>query len=143
MGRRSLVNALSLLMAEGKGPVGLSKLVQVTENALLVDSEKAIDHAYQQARDGILFIPNIERFRRHAMSLAGVPQGDAAGAAGLPEPLTRGDRLDHRYGVERTVGGGQRTARDNCHRMHVPSRRSTRRSPSWGCIGRGSRATTA
>ena len=78
VGRRSLVNALSLLMAEGKGPVGLTKLVQVTENALLVDAEKAIDSAYQQARDGILFIPNIERFFGSTMSSPEFPKATRA-----------------------------------------------------------------
>jgi hypothetical protein len=49
-------------MAEGKGPADLSTLVTVSEHALLTDPEKAVDTAMQQARDGVLFIPNVERF---------------------------------------------------------------------------------
>ncbi len=38
VGKRSLVHSLALLMAEGKGPAGLGKLVQVGETALLDDA---------------------------------------------------------------------------------------------------------
>jgi ATP-dependent Clp protease ATP-binding subunit ClpC len=62
VGRRSLVGALALLMAEGKGPAGLTTLIRVSEQALLADAEKAVDAGWRQARDGILLIPNIERF---------------------------------------------------------------------------------
>ena len=74
VGRRSLVNGLSLLMAEGKGPVGLRNLVQVTDHSLLFDAEKAVDSAYQQARDGILFVPNIERFFGSSMASPEFPK---------------------------------------------------------------------
>ncbi len=62
VGRRSLVQGVALLIAEGKGPVGLTNLVTVSEYALLSDAEKAVETALAQARDGILFVPNAERF---------------------------------------------------------------------------------
>ena len=62
VGKRSLIQALALLMAEGKGPAGLRTLVQVSELALLDDAEKAIEAGWREARDGILFVPGVERF---------------------------------------------------------------------------------
>ena len=119
VGRRSLVNALSLLMAEGKGPVGLANLVQVTENALLVDAEKAIDSAYQQARDGILFIPNIERFFGSAMASPEFPRatrGVQRAFLGL-SPVVIATTTDAAWN-ERLAPDS--VVRDNSHRMRVP-----------------------
>ncbi len=62
VGKRSLVHGLALLMAEGKGPAGLSKLVQVGETALLDDAAAAVQAGLRQAAGGILFLPNIQRF---------------------------------------------------------------------------------
>ncbi|HRE46826.1 MAG TPA: ATP-dependent Clp protease ATP-binding subunit [Aggregatilineales bacterium] len=62
VGKRSLVYSLGLLMAEGKGPVGLTKLVTVEEGALLDNASGAITSGIAQAKGGILFIPRIERF---------------------------------------------------------------------------------
>jgi len=62
VGKRSLVQGLALLMAEGKGPVGLDKLVQVGESALLDDAAAAVQAGLRQAAGGILFLPNIHRF---------------------------------------------------------------------------------
>ncbi|MCC7206205.1 MAG: ATP-dependent Clp protease ATP-binding subunit, partial [Anaerolineae bacterium] len=62
VGKRSLVYSLGLQMAEGKGPVGLTKLVTVQEPALLDNPVQALNAALNQARGGILFIPRVERF---------------------------------------------------------------------------------
>jgi ATP-dependent Clp protease ATP-binding subunit ClpC len=78
VGRRSLVGALGLLMAEGKGPADLANLVRVSEQALLADAEKAVDAGWRQARDGILFIPNIERFFGGALSNPEFPRATRA-----------------------------------------------------------------
>jgi ATP-dependent Clp protease ATP-binding subunit ClpC len=75
VGRRSLVQALGLLMAEGKGPPDLRALVVVSEMALLDDAEKAIDAARRQAQDGVLLIPGIERFFNGATAMAEFPRG--------------------------------------------------------------------
>ena len=119
VGRRSLVNALSLLMAEGKGPVGLTKLVQVTENALLVDAEKAIDSAYQQARDGILFIPNIERFFGSAMSSPEFPKATRAVQRAFLSlsPVVIASTTDAAWNERLAVDS---VVRDHSHRMRVP-----------------------
>ena len=119
VGRRSLVNALSLLMAEGKGPVGLTKLVQVTENALLVDAEKAIDSAYQQARDGILFIPNIERFFGSAMSSPEFPKATRPVQRAFLSlsPVVIASTTDAAWNERLAVDS---VVRENSHRMRVP-----------------------
>jgi len=78
VGRRSLVQGLALLMAEGKGPVGLHNLVTVSEHALLTDAERAVNTALAQARDGILFIPNVERFFSGANVNAEFPKATRA-----------------------------------------------------------------
>ncbi len=62
VGKRSLVHGLALLMAEGKGPAGLGKLVQVSETALLDDAAAAVQAGLRQAAGGILFLPNMQRF---------------------------------------------------------------------------------
>ncbi len=119
VGRRSLVNALSLLMAEGKGPVDLRNLVQVTENALLVDAEKAVDSAYQQARDGILFIPNIERFFGSSMASPEFPKATRAvqrAFLGL-SPVVIATTTDAAW-TERLAADS--VVRDHSHRMRVP-----------------------
>lgn len=62
VGKRTLIYSLGLLMAEGKGPAGLGKLVTVEEGALLDNPVQALTTALTQARGGILSIPHIERF---------------------------------------------------------------------------------
>ncbi len=62
VGKRTLAYSLGLLMAEGKGPVGLNKLVTVEEAALLDNPVQAIVSGLNQATGGVLFIPHIERF---------------------------------------------------------------------------------
>ncbi len=62
IGKRTLIYSLGLLMAEGKGPAGLNKLVTVEEGALLDNPVQAITAGLNGARGGVLFIPHIERF---------------------------------------------------------------------------------
>jgi ATP-dependent Clp protease ATP-binding subunit ClpC len=62
VGKRSLVYSLGLTIAEGKGPVGLGRLVTVDESALIDNAQQAITSALAQAKGGILFIPRIDRF---------------------------------------------------------------------------------
>mgnify|MGYP005837931821 FL=1 len=62
VGKRTLAYSLALLIAEGKGPVGLRNLVQIDERALLDQQEKALDNGLARARGGILFVPHIHRF---------------------------------------------------------------------------------
>ncbi len=62
VGKRTLIYSLGLLMAEGKGPAGLNKLVTVDKSALLDNPVQAITAGLNQARGGVLFIPHIERF---------------------------------------------------------------------------------
>ncbi len=62
VGKRSLVQSLALLMAEGKGPAGLKSLVMVSEASLLTDAAQAVEAGLRQAKGGLLFIPNIQRF---------------------------------------------------------------------------------
>ncbi|MBN1886675.1 MAG: ATP-dependent Clp protease ATP-binding subunit [Thermoflexales bacterium] len=64
-GRRTLVYSLSLLIAEGKGPVGLKAVVEIAEQALLDNPVEAVRAGLRQAGSnggGILFVPNIHRF---------------------------------------------------------------------------------
>ncbi|MBN1679762.1 MAG: ATP-dependent Clp protease ATP-binding subunit [Anaerolineae bacterium] len=62
VGKRTLAYSLALLIAEGKGPKGLDKLVRIDEKALLDQQQKAIDSGLKRAKGGILFIPHIHRF---------------------------------------------------------------------------------
>ena len=62
VGKESLVLSLAQLIAQGKGPVGLKSVVQLDEVALLDDALAAVRNGVQQARQGILFVPDIARF---------------------------------------------------------------------------------
>ncbi|MDX2137977.1 MAG: ATP-dependent Clp protease ATP-binding subunit [Chloroflexota bacterium] len=62
VGKRTLAYSLALLMSEGKGPNGLTSLVQVDEAALLDSDQKAVRAGLNQARGGIFFVPLIHRF---------------------------------------------------------------------------------
>jgi ATP-dependent Clp protease ATP-binding subunit ClpC len=78
VGRRSLAQGLGLLQAEGKGPPDLPILVGISEAALLEDAEKAVGASYRQARDGILLIPNVERFFGGPTAAADFPRATRA-----------------------------------------------------------------
>lgn len=62
VGKRTLAYSLALLMSEGKGPSGLSNLVQIDETALLDSDQKAVRAGMGKAAGGILFIPHLHRF---------------------------------------------------------------------------------
>ncbi len=119
VGRRSLVQGLALLMAEGKGPEGLRNLVTVGEHALLLDPEKAIESAAQQARDGILFIPNVERFFGSATVNAEFPKATKAVQRALLNimPVVIGTTTDQAWN-ERLAADSN--IRENTHRLRVP-----------------------
>ncbi len=119
VGRRSLVQALALQMAEGKGPEGLSNLVTVSEYALLADPEKAVTTALQQARDGILFIPNIERFFSGATINAEFAKATRAVQRAFLalRPVVIGSTTDAAWN-DRLANDSM--VRENSHRMRVP-----------------------
>ena len=62
VGKRTLAYSLALLIAEGKGPSGIQKLIQIEESLLLDNPLKAIQEGISKANDGILFIPHLHRF---------------------------------------------------------------------------------
>jgi ATP-dependent Clp protease ATP-binding subunit ClpC len=62
VGKRSLVQSLALLIAEGKGPRNLGSVVEVTEPALLADATAAVRAGRRKGAGGILFLPNVQRF---------------------------------------------------------------------------------
>ncbi len=119
VGRRSLVQGLALLMAEGKGPAELSNLVTVSEHALLIDAEKAVDSAAQQARDGILFIPNVERFFGSAAVNAEFPKATRAVQRAFLNvlPVVIASTTDAAWNDRLAADS---TVRENSHRLRVP-----------------------
>lgn len=62
VGKRTLAYSLALLIAEGKGPVGIGNLVQISETSLLDNDQKAVRSGLSRASGGILFVPHIHRF---------------------------------------------------------------------------------
>jgi ATP-dependent Clp protease ATP-binding subunit ClpC len=62
VGKRSLVLSLARLMAQGKRPGGLKVVVQLDERALLDNPLAAVQSRVEQARQGVLFVPDIARF---------------------------------------------------------------------------------
>ena len=69
VGKRTLAYSLALLIAEGKGPRNLDRLVQIDETALLDNPVRAIRAGINRAEGGILFIPQIHRFFDQQMRL--------------------------------------------------------------------------
>ena len=61
-GRRSLVYSLAQLIAEGKGPAGIKRVVEISEAALVDNADGAARAGLSRAENGILFVPNIGRF---------------------------------------------------------------------------------
>lgn len=61
-GRRSLVQSLALMIAEGKGPAHVKKVIEVSDAAWLDNPMLAMQVAMRQAENGVLFIANIQRF---------------------------------------------------------------------------------
>jgi ATP-dependent Clp protease ATP-binding subunit ClpC len=119
VGKRSLVQALGLLMAEGKGPADLTTLVQLGEGALLEDADKAIEAAWRQARDGILVIPSVERFFGSSSANAEYPRATRAVQRGFLalRPVIVATTTD--------AGWNERLAMDSfvsqySHRLRVP-----------------------
>jgi ATP-dependent Clp protease ATP-binding subunit ClpC len=119
VGRRSLVGALGLLMAEGKGPADLSSLIQVSEQALLADAEKAVDAGWRQARDGILLLPNIERFFGGATSNPEFPRATRVVQRAFlsSRPVVIGTTTDAAWNDRLS---GDSAVRENSLRMRVP-----------------------
>jgi ATP-dependent Clp protease ATP-binding subunit ClpC len=72
-GRRSLVQSLALLTAEGKGPAGVKNIIQVSDSAWLDNPVLAMQVGLKQAQGGILFLADIQRFLG-ATSRSDLPQ---------------------------------------------------------------------
>ena len=119
VGRRSLVQGLALLIAEGKGPAGLTTLVTVSEHALLTDAERAIETALAQARDGILFLPNAERFFSGSSATADFPKATRAIQRALlnTRPVVIASTTDAAWN-DRLAGDS--VVREYTHRLRVP-----------------------
>jgi ATP-dependent Clp protease ATP-binding subunit ClpC len=62
VGKRTLTLSLAQLIAEGKGPAGVERLVQIEEPALIDNPLTAIQSGLKRAKGGILFLPHIHRF---------------------------------------------------------------------------------
>ena len=61
-GRRSLVYGLAQLIAEGKGPQEVDRVVEISEAAMVDNADGAARAGLSQAKGGVLFVPNIGRF---------------------------------------------------------------------------------
>lgn len=61
-GRRSLVQALALQIAEGKTASQIQSVIEVSESAWLDNPTLAMQVGLKQAQGGVLFVPNIQRF---------------------------------------------------------------------------------
>lgn len=118
VGRRSLVQGLALLMAEGKGPVGLRNLVTLSEHALLTDAERAVSTALAQAQNGILFIPSMERFFSSANVNAEFPKATRAVQRALLNlgPVIIGSTTDAAWNDRLAADS---IVREHTHRLRV------------------------
>ncbi|MBN1584343.1 MAG: ATP-dependent Clp protease ATP-binding subunit, partial [Anaerolineae bacterium] len=62
VGKRSLSYSLALLIAEGRGPIGIQSVIQIDEKAYYDNPVTALQAGLRKAEKGILFVPNIDRF---------------------------------------------------------------------------------
>ncbi len=62
VGKRTLAYSFALLLAEGRGPAGLDKVVQVREEAFLDRSIESMQIGIKRAVGGLLFVPHLARF---------------------------------------------------------------------------------
>ena len=62
VGKRTLAYSLAPLIAQGKGPAGLSSLVEINEAALLENARLAVQAGLRRAAGGILCVPHLARF---------------------------------------------------------------------------------
>jgi ATP-dependent Clp protease ATP-binding subunit ClpC len=74
VGRRSLVYALALWIADGRGPADIKSVISVAEPAYFDNPVAAIRSGLRKARGGILLMPDIHRFFGGAL-YAELPQG--------------------------------------------------------------------
>jgi ATP-dependent Clp protease ATP-binding subunit ClpC len=74
VGKRSLVYALALRVAEERGPADLQSVVSVAEAAYLDNPVVAVRNGLRKARGGALLVPDIHRFFGGAL-YAELPQG--------------------------------------------------------------------
>jgi ATP-dependent Clp protease ATP-binding subunit ClpC len=69
VGKRSLVQSLALVVAEGHGPANLKSVIEVAEAALLADAAQAVQAGRRKAEGGALFLPNLQRFFGNALQI--------------------------------------------------------------------------
>mgnify|MGYP005843511309 FL=1 len=62
VGKGTLALSLAQRIAEGKGPAGVAKLVEIDAGFLIDKPHTAIDKGIEAAKGGILFVPHIHRF---------------------------------------------------------------------------------
>ncbi len=67
VGKRSLAASLSHLIVEGRGPVDMDKLIQISEAALIDAPDRAMRAGLRQARGGVLMLPELHRFFERTM----------------------------------------------------------------------------
>ncbi len=118
VGKRTLAYSLALLMAEGKGPRDLDRLVQIDETALLDNPVRAIRAGINRAEGGILFIPQIHRFFDQQTRLR-QPKvvADLQKAFLANNPVLIGTTTEATYNEELAGIPG---LGENCQRLRVP-----------------------
>ncbi|MBN2472204.1 MAG: ATP-dependent Clp protease ATP-binding subunit [Anaerolineae bacterium] len=118
VGKRTLAYSLALLMAEGKGPRGLDRLVQIDEAALLDNPVRAIRAGINRAEGGILFVPQIHRFFDQQTRLR-QPKvvADLQKAFLADNPILIGTTTEATYNEELAAIPG---LGENCQRLRVP-----------------------
>ena len=118
VGKRSLVHALALLIAEGQGPPGLESVVEVSEPALLADAAVALKAGRRKAAGGVLFLPNVHRFFGGVLH-AEFPKGldDVQRALLDDRAVVVGTAPDAEY-VARIAGNS--TVAEHSHLLRVP-----------------------
>ncbi|MEJ2211132.1 MAG: ATP-dependent Clp protease ATP-binding subunit, partial [Anaerolineae bacterium] len=118
VGKRSLVQALALLVAEGQGPPGLESVVEISEAALLADAVTALKAGRRKAAGGVLFLPNVHRFFGGVLK-AEFPKGleDVQRALLDDRAVVIGTAPEAEYAARMV---SQSTVAEHCHVLKVP-----------------------
>jgi ATP-dependent Clp protease ATP-binding subunit ClpC len=109
-GRRSLVQSMALLIADGKGPAGVQHVIEVSDSAWLDNPQLAMQVALRQAQGGVLFLPDIHRF------FGGTNRSDLPQAArDLQKAFVTGGGQVYATGSSNSAGGSNGAAEGQAH----------------------------
>ncbi|GAB4442702.1 MAG: ATP-dependent Clp protease ATP-binding subunit [Anaerolineae bacterium] len=118
VGKQTLALSLAMRIAEGQGPVGIDKLVQIDETYLIDNPVSALRAGISRAKGGILFLPHLQRFLKRPITNNDIKVGqEVRKALHSGDPVIVGTASEVDYGE---VLGPLPDVTENCQALRVP-----------------------